>query len=99
MARAITKVLIVDEHNHVVTISESPLGDEAIETMSVIKYKQKKAARNVSGDIEYFGKNISSSAETTATDWVITKYYYDISGDYESQKTKVSSWDDRAAGW
>lgn len=100
MARAITKVLIVDEHNNVVTMIDDGIGGYGIETVSGIKkFNRTEYDRNVSGDIIYMGKNTDKDASEASTDWVITKYEYDVNADPERTKTKISSWTDRADGW
>lgn len=48
-------------------------------------------------NLVYEGHNLSSSAATTATDWIVTKSIYDASGNFLRSQTLIGSWTGRAA--
>lgn len=47
------------------------------------------------GNLEYAGSNFNVSASVDDTDWIITAYTYDGTGNLIAQQTKTGAWSDR----
>lgn len=52
---------------------------------------------NPKGNCIYIGGNLDTSALDTATNWRITRYWYDEENNVIKKKTKTGAWSDRVA--
>ena len=51
------------------------------------------------GLVLYKGEHVEQDAVDSDTGWVVTKYYYNASGMIIQQRTRTTSWTNRAVGW
>ena len=51
------------------------------------------------GLVLYKGEHVNQDAGDSDTNWVVTKYYYNSSGMIIQERTRTTSWTDRAVGW
>jgi YD repeat-containing protein len=62
-------------------------------------YKDSRIEYDNYGNAIYIGDNEVMNASEAATDWEITKVYYDAYSNVIEMKQKTGSWTDRTVGW
>jgi hypothetical protein len=62
-------------------------------------YNDSKIEYDSDGNAIYAGENEVMNASESATDWVLYKMYYDVSGNTTQIKSRVGSWESRTASW